>query len=429
MMNPIGSNGYGYGYYNRNTFHNFHQNPVSAVESLKKVNNQTTNLPSITSRKLDKEMTSFLNDYRNQLNDLKKASNGLRNYASGNVWDQGEAVAVDQNILSVKTNYASQTAKDMAVDVRQLAQSQVNHSQSVAASATGAFASGQVVLSSQGKDYHFNLDASGGTNKEILMDLAKQMNGSLADVKASVTEKDGQVQLQLEGKHTGSNQTFSLRSDTGIAFEQSQDAKDAIYAVNGDVKRSSTNQVALDSYRVSAELKQTGSSKVQFGANAESVQSAVENLVSEYNDTIKLLNDNGERGTGVLQQLRNMLMPPISEKSMKSIGLSYQKDGTLSFQADKFQKAYKEDSKQLRELLGGTYSIAGGLSRKSDQAMAQPSYTLVNADQVKLDDLKQQQKLQLLNSLGSMPSGTYSRNGNYGYLNSGAMGMFLNVRV
>ena len=106
-----------------------------------------------------------------------------------------------------------------------------------------------------------------------------------------------------------------------------------------------SNDIALDSYRISATLKSTGETKIGASVNIdpEKTVKAVGDLVDAYNSSIKLLNDNYGRGTGVDRQLRNLVNGLGSEKSLEKLGITVNKDATLKFDEDVLKKTMKED--------------------------------------------------------------------------------------
>lgn len=92
---------------------------------------------------------------------------------------------------------------------------------------------------------------------------------------------------------------------------------------------------------------------------------AVQTMVDDYNSTLKLLNDNVDRGPGVAKQLNQMVRDPAPQKSMEMVGISVNKDGTLSLDNDKLTEALKTENKlQLdlyKDIIGGLHGVADGV--------------------------------------------------------------------
>lgn len=165
----------------------------------------------------------------------------------------------------------------------------------------------------------------------------------------------------------------------------------------------------------------------ELGTDFQTIRSSVENLVNTYNQTVQFIRDNGVKNSTTTDQLKNLLPVGISDQEMESIGLAYSDNGMLNIQSDVFDNSYRQDSKRVQDLLSGTHSIANSLESTCDRALAQPSNSFVRAGQVNWD-LNNLQNQQHKNG-NSVPMGVYSRNGSCNFMNSAAMGMFLNVKA
>lgn len=117
----------------------------------------------------------------------------------------------------------------------------------------------------------------------------------------------------------------------------------SIYSVTANGKtttyESYSNDVSVDSTRIGVTLKSTGKTTIRADVDVDKTVSAVEDLVNAYNSSLKVLNDNYERGTGVDRQLRNLVLGLGSEKSLEKLGITVNKDATLKFDKDVLKKA------------------------------------------------------------------------------------------
>ena len=232
-----------------------------------------------------------------------------------------------------------------------------------------------------------DINTEGKTNEQLLAEIAGKINGNRMGVQADIVKKDGKSVLTITGNQTGMQHEFAVKGQLAEELglnKVTQAAQDTLVDVTDkatgkmETLMESDNVVTLDSYRTSLELKQTGKTEINFGVDKDELVSKVQDMVDIYNGAVKLLNDNYESGTGVGQQLKNLLLPPISEKSMDVVGLTYNKDGTLALDSDKLVKAYEENGEQVKQLLGGKYSIADGIGDKAATALKQSSHTLTN---------------------------------------------------
>lgn len=429
MVSGINNYLYSNGIYSRNIYNNYNRNAVSAIDRLQPLNrNEVKNFNY--NRQLSKDTQNFLKAYQSDYNKLQQAANNLTQYGTSSIWNNITAKSNDTDIVDVKNNYSSQVKGSYALDVSQLAQAQQNESQALKSNEQTALTSGYLEINSGGNRHVVNVNiAKDMTNKDALASIAKSINDRKLGISATVSEKDGQSQLILKGDRTGDGNDFSvagskeLIGQTGLD-KVAQNAQDAVYSFNGQKRHSSTNEVALDSYRVSAQLNGTGKTTIDFGTSSDTVKDALQKLVDAHNSVLKTLNDNADRGSAVLTQMKNLLIPPISEKSMNAIGLSYNKDGSLALDGDKFAKAYTTDPKNTRELLSGNYSIAKGLASDAQKALSQPSYKLVDGANQAENNLSNYEAQIKENPFRYYNA--FANRGAYNLMNFSTMGLFLN---
>jgi flagellar capping protein FliD len=153
----------------------------------------------------------------------------------------------------------------------------------------------------------------------------------------------------------------------------------------------------------------------------------MQDLVDAYNSTIKFLSSNENRGVGVLQQMKRMIQPPVSESSMAMIGLSVKADGTLSFDQNVFNKAMDASPSLMGSI---TERVASGIKQDAQRGLDAPSASLVGSAAK-----QQQQNLfgssafssSQMDSISMMSM--YNRLGAYNMSNFYAVGMMMNMFV
>jgi flagellar hook-associated protein 2 len=143
-------------------------------------------------------------------------------------------------------------------------------------------------------------------------------------------------------------------------FTQTVAAQNASLSVNGLAVSSATNTVSDAVAGVTLKLNKTGSTAVQVSNNTTAVASAVQNMVKSFNDmsaTLKSFTayDSTSKTAGILQgdstmqsiqsKLRNTLasaLPGLGSNSLTdltTIGIQFQKDGTLTVDGTKLTDA------------------------------------------------------------------------------------------
>ena len=372
-----------------------------------------------TGAALSNDAQSFLKEYRTRLDDLESSAKAV--LSNGKNSDRRAAAAQDSAIAEVSGRLAN-ASDEYELTVEKLASGQVNRSVEMLSSGALPSMSGRIQLKTEKGTFNVSLSAAGAsTNKEMLENFASKINAAASGVTASVVEKDGMSSLRLEGGSGAFSVSGTLAERLGIDLI-SQQAQDAVYTVSkngGEAQRftSQSNQIAFDG--MTATLKKAGSTKVTAGMDsAVSTADALEKMVDSFNSALGYLNKNADRGLGVLQQMKRMLLPPASERSMALAGVSVRSDGTLSLDRDQFLAAFKE----APSLIGGIVeTIAEGVRSDARQGMSVSSASLVSGESAQSGLFYQNDSIKFLKS--------YSRNGVYNIANYYAVGVLMNLNI
>ncbi|MGB4059433.1 MAG: flagellar filament capping protein FliD [Burkholderiaceae bacterium] len=240
-----------------------------------------------------------------------------------------------------------------------------------------------------------------------LSDIATKINGAGAGVTAVVVKTGGDEQLLLRGNTTGAAAGFQIKtydgggtaitdgttgvgkfaydySSTNTAFygmTQTQAAQDASVEIDGIVVTSATNTVAdaVPGVTLNLKAKTTTAATITVGDDTASIKAKLEALQTAYNKVVTTLSDltkydtsSKKAGTlqgdstavGIQSVLRSMLGTngPTGNAfgRLSDAGLELQRDGTLSINSTKLDKALKN----LPEL--NTFFTASTGSASSD---------------------------------------------------------------
>lgn len=427
-------NGIGYGYYgNAYGINNISSLYRRQLQNAARVNRSSAVSRSNVTRYLDQSSGNFLKTYNSNMSSLMTSANNLRAGNAAGVWNKTAVTASEPSVLDIKQNYRMNSADTYEVNVKQLATGQKNVSAGMKASdlaandaafsVSGAKGSVTVDVKALGEDGNMK------TNGQMLTEIADVVNKSGIGVKASISTKDGVSEISFESEKTGKDSAFEIEGDFAKenGFDKvSEQAADAEYTVakNGKAERTYTsadNKVDLDYGRLGATLKATGKSTVSIGADHDGVVSSVKNLADQYNNTVKMLRENEDRGYGVQRQLNNMLNTPISEKSMNQLGISKDSDGYLRINEDTLRNSLKTEPKLAKELLGGSFSLAQGLFDDGRQGLSQSGASLIQ------NDIQTSYQNSYNNFFNLM--GMYSRSGAYTMSNFFTIGNYINMLV
>lgn len=382
-----------------------------------------------------KDSLNFVKKYDSQMTDLLESANALKNSNNAGVMNKLTVGSSDSAVVSASQNsYRLNREQSFDVNVQQLAAAQQNKSTGVG---TRDLASGEMNLTITGADgrtVDFSLgntkrDGTTMTNEEQLKNMAEKINLHGMGVKASVETKDGVSSLKLTSQKTGAANGFEVSGASASAMgldTASVQAQDAIYTVSEDggpaeTRTSATNQAELGNGRITATFKKTGSANVRVGVDDGDVIAATQDLVDKYNKVVKTLGSNSDRGSGVINQLSQMMIPPTSERSLNKIGITRNEDGTMNLDKEKLAESLKKDPKLTKDVLGGSSGLAGGAYQDAVAGMNRSSTSLMNYD------MEMNQASSMSNPVNFL--NMYSKMGSVNLMNLYATGLFFNMSV
>ena len=363
--------------------------------------------------------TEFLKDYQREMRELKEIADKA---IAGGEKSRLTASAEDPDVAQVSGKLEA-SADQYKLTVEQLALGQVNRSVDLESRSPMPVMGGVLRLETGQGKFEFYMSAAGARdNRGMLDNFAAKINAQQTGVAASVEEKDGKVRLRLEGA-SGAGNTFSVSGSLAerLGLEQTvQTRQDAVYTVEKKQTFSSgSNTIAVDGC-LTATLKGTGSTIIRTGGSvASGLADTVSQLVDKFNETLRFLNRNSDRGIGVLNQIRRMITPPTSEKSMELAGITIRGDGSLIFD----RAVFLSKAEQAPSLVEGIVeNFANGIRTDAQMGMQERSGGLIDAQQYLQGQADSQKSL--LNFMGQ-----YNRSGVYNMMNYYAVGVLMNLNI
>ena len=205
-----------------------------------------------------------------------------------------------------------------------------------------------------------------------LQDIADKINTANTGVNASIVKYKGNYSLVIAAAEPGSDKAFSItaggsdsslsenssntlaglqQSDTAIS--ESNDATDASLTVNGVYVSSTSNTVSDVITGATLSLQKAGDASITMTQDNISIASKLQGFVDSYNKVQSTLdsaaggNMKGDAAlTSIRNQLSGVLQTPVSGADpvssyayLSQVGISIQKDGTLSLDQTAFNKA------------------------------------------------------------------------------------------
>ncbi|MCI8659384.1 MAG: flagellar filament capping protein FliD [Lachnospiraceae bacterium] len=336
----------------------------------------------------------FVQNYGKGMTDIKISASRLQSGNSSGVFSGLDIQSSNPSAVSVDKTFRPRKGTEINVQVQSLAQSQQN--QSLALDASGEVADNASmdfeVTSARGRSVRVNVSATTAdgakkTNEQMLQEAADQINSSRTGIQASVAKEDGKVSLVLSSEKTGESNRFAVQGKMGAAegtqnvAVEGQNAQYTVTQNGSTVSRSSeSNKISLDYGRVEATLTGTGSAQVKAGVDSDQVVSAVKDLVSSYNEATDFLKANSSRGQGTKAQYDSFSRDIANERTLKAVGISYDKSGKLQVDEKALKKALSDDFEGTKEILGGQFGLADRITQRVDSAMSVSSGKLVDQD-------------------------------------------------
>ena len=249
-----------------------------------------------------------------------------------------------------------------------------------------------ITVGTGGQTVSFNTDAS-----TTLSDLAQQINDSAelkgkatASIVNTGTNSNPQYKLMIsttnEGLDEGLLQVATSGSMNTGSFDvvQAENAKFTVAGIAGTIEKSS-NSVSDVFTGVTLNLTGVGQTHIEVKKDNAAVSTMMQDVVSKFNDLIEFAKDqnsivsSGSNNDSLvfgalaktkvdenfISQFKSLLAGASSAsgtavKHMSELGISTNRDGTLAFDAAKFEAAMASDSDGAFEVLGNfAESISG----------------------------------------------------------------------
>lgn len=315
---------------------------------------------------------------------LSDAANALRDETSILI---RKASSSNENVVVATAGTGAQRGT-AGITVTQLARG------SVAGATVGLASADATVAASDGT---FKFQVGGGAVQSVtvgatttLQQLADEINNLRAGVTASAvnlgTASDPDFRLQLASTTTGSSSTITVvHDDTNLAVQTTQAGENATFTVDGfsGTFQRDTNTVSDVLTGVTFQLQSLGTSTVTVADDTTAITAKAQTLATAFNNLVTFVagqngvDESQDKSTTtvgplanettvsrVIDQLHASLSEPYAGATgryvnLSSIGFATQKDGTITFDATKFQTALAADPEGVAAVFGGNGTIAG----------------------------------------------------------------------
>jgi flagellar hook-associated protein 2 len=340
------------------------------VTGLVKADSGTLN--ALTSRANDTDSAvSTLSNIGSLLSNLRTSVQALadtRDVGSYTATSSASAIAVSANGAALPGAYD--------IDVLALAKEQRNYSATFSSSTDALNQSGHLTLSvgsKTGPDIAIN-------STDTLNDIADKINGAGLRVSASVFYDGSNYRLQVRGLDTGAANAITFDEKDGLnlgfldAGSKVQSAQDSKVKIDGFTVSRPTNQVvgAIQGVTLALTQETTSPVTVRVASDPSALQSKLQSVVSAYNAVVSKVHLSAGYGSTagnvaelkgdstlrtVLGQLSNAVLTQVKDSgtygTLGSLGVSLNKDGSLSLDSTKLSTAVSKDPASVAAVLAG----------------------------------------------------------------------------
>jgi flagellar hook-associated protein 2 len=225
---------------------------------------------------------------------------------------------------------------------------------------------------------------------DSLNSIVSKINDANIGVKATTVYDGSRYRLQLRGTATGAGNEVTVSGiDMGLnaVGNLKQQAQSAHVTIDGIDVYSKTNQIsgAIPGVSISVSKETTSPVTVEVKPDASTLKTKIQSVVDSYNAVIKKVQTLAGYGTtkasneqlagdSILRQLTMKMSGSIGNavdtgtaySTMRSIGISLNRDGTLSLDESTLTKAVSANPESVSKILAGNASSAGIMDNMSD---------------------------------------------------------------
>ncbi|WP_369927262.1 flagellar filament capping protein FliD [Xanthomonas sp. NCPPB 2632] len=325
---------------------------------------------------------SAIGNFNSSLTSLQSAIKAL---SDGTAFKAQKTTVGDSTILTATAD-ASAKPSVYNVNVTQLAASQKTTSVAFTDAKT-AVGTGTLTLAVGSKSMSVDIAAPANT----LQDVRDAINNSKSNpgVSASIVTGTDGAHLVLTSLTTGAANAFTVTSsggDGGLAklnFDPSTStptikAQDALFTIDGTAASSATNTTGVAIDGVTLSLAKVGTSSVTIATDTSAVSTAMQSLVTSYNSfvstysTLTKYDATNQQvgaliGDATINSIKNQVSTLLgsqltgataSPRSLSDLGVQFQVDGTLKYDATKLTGALATNPGGVQALLSGSSGIA-----------------------------------------------------------------------
>ncbi len=322
---------------------------------------QLMNIERAPIRAIDRKISaaenkiSALGSLSSQISELEASADKLKDVST---LGQFSAASSDEEVLTASAS-SLEVEESHSIQVEVLATQHRIASTTVYTSTEDSVGAGTYSYSTGGNEFSVSLEEG----EESLTALSNAINRSPdnSSINASIIHVDDGYRLVLSSKESGSDNVITTAGD----WDQLSEARDATIIVDGLTIHPSSNKVSDVIPGVTLNLKSTGTVNLTTGADKEKMVETLKEFTTNYNklqSTLKTLNEGDLKGEGLSLSIdtaiRNSFFQSITgtednNKNVFNFGMTFSKDGSLSFNESTFEDAIDSDLYGMLDFFSG----------------------------------------------------------------------------
>jgi flagellar hook-associated protein 2 len=319
---------------------------------------------------------------------LSALQSAMASISDGSAFSAHSVSSSDTDILNA-TATGTAVGGSYKIEVTQLA-SALKASSGAFEKNTTAVGTGTLSISVGDKTMDLSIDSTNNSLASI-RDAINKASDNPGVTATIVTGTDG-AHLVLSGTRTGADNGFTVSSSggdgglaalnydaaasSGNALSVIKPAADALYTIDGLPANSAGNSTSSAIDGLTLNFSATGTSVVTVANDTSKASSALTNLVNTYNSFVGIYQNLTKYDAvsetagamigdatlnGINSTLSRIIGGSANGKSLSSIGISLQVDGTLKLDNDKLAAALNDGGKAVNDLFNGDNGFSSQL--------------------------------------------------------------------
>lgn len=224
-----------------------------------------------------------------------------------------------------------------------------------------SYSYGRSTLGSYGNNSMLNSeDWTNSANEE-----AQKLKESLGISDTTSTNKTNSTTKTSSTGTTGTTKTYASASSVSGFLMGYQNVLKELETSSAKLTGSKANNVFQNYDAALARYDGSEESSKALSKAEDDVVSSMKDFVGKLNNALNYLKANSGLGSGVTSQSDSIKRSIPSEKTLAALGISYNSEGNLVLDEEKFREKLQDDPEEVKGLVGGQYGMAERVGSKA----------------------------------------------------------------